>query len=210
MRGTGVSDTDSFIEEVTEEVRRDRLFALIRRYGWIAIVAGLLLVGGAAYNEWRKAQDIATAQALGDSIVAALEQDDAPERATALDGIGETGTSAEVVVALLRAAELADAGQTPEAVAQLDAIALNGDVPEIYRQIAGFKSILLQGDSLEPAERRLRLESVVQTGSPLRLLAEEQLALLDSAEGKPEAAISRLERIIADSEVTAGLRRRGA
>jgi hypothetical protein len=30
-KGAGMSDTDSFIEEVTEEVRRDRLFALLRR-----------------------------------------------------------------------------------------------------------------------------------------------------------------------------------
>lgn len=45
-----MSDTDSFIEEVTEEVRRDRLFGLMRRYGWIAVLAVLLLVGGTAYR----------------------------------------------------------------------------------------------------------------------------------------------------------------
>ena len=31
-----MSNPDSFIEEVTEEVRRDKLFALFRKYGWIA------------------------------------------------------------------------------------------------------------------------------------------------------------------------------
>ena len=31
-----MSDTDSFIDEVTEEVRRDALFAQFRRYGWHA------------------------------------------------------------------------------------------------------------------------------------------------------------------------------
>ena len=51
-----MSDTDSFIDEVTEEVRRDRMFNLLRRYGWIAVVAVLLLVGGAAWNEWRLSQ----------------------------------------------------------------------------------------------------------------------------------------------------------
>ena len=51
-----VSDTDSFIDEVTEEVRRDRLFGLMKRYGWIAVVAVLLIVGGAAYNEISKAR----------------------------------------------------------------------------------------------------------------------------------------------------------
>ena len=54
-----MSDTDSFIEEVSEEVRRDRLFKLMKRYGWIAILAVLLLVGGAAFNEVRKARQAA-------------------------------------------------------------------------------------------------------------------------------------------------------
>ena len=70
-----MSETDSFIEEVTEEVRRDKLFALFRRYGWIGILAVLLIVGGAGWNEWRKAQDRAAAEALGDRMISALESD---------------------------------------------------------------------------------------------------------------------------------------
>jgi hypothetical protein len=57
-----VSDTDSFIEEVTEEVRRDRLFGMIKRYGWIAVLVVLAIVGGTAYNEYRKANEAAIAQ----------------------------------------------------------------------------------------------------------------------------------------------------
>jgi len=68
-----VSNTDSFIDEVTEEVRRDRLFALMRRYGWIAVLAILLLVGGAAWNEWRKAREASLAQAAGDALATAQE-----------------------------------------------------------------------------------------------------------------------------------------
>ena len=35
-----MSNPDSFIDEVTEEVRRDRLFAVFRKYGWIGVLAG--------------------------------------------------------------------------------------------------------------------------------------------------------------------------
>ena len=45
-----MSDTYSFIDEVTEEVRRDRLFGYFRRYGWIPAVIIVALVGGTAYN----------------------------------------------------------------------------------------------------------------------------------------------------------------
>ena len=52
-----MSDTDSFIDEVTEEVRRDRLFLLLRRWGWVGVLAVILIVGGAAFNEIRKGAD---------------------------------------------------------------------------------------------------------------------------------------------------------
>lgn len=205
-----MSDTDSFIEEVTEEVRRDRLFALMRRYGWIAVLAVLLLVGGAAWNEWRKAQDLAAAQALGDGIVAALDQDDAAARAEALAAIGSEQPKGDIVVSLLRAAELEQAGEIAAAVEILDALSANGEAAPIYRQLAGFKSVLLQADTLAADQRRLRLEGLIQTGSTLRLLAEEQLALIDISEDAPQAAIERLQRIIDDAEATSGLRRRAS
>ena len=39
--GGPVSDTDSFIAEVNEEVRREQLYGYLRKYGWIAVVAVL-------------------------------------------------------------------------------------------------------------------------------------------------------------------------
>ena len=45
-----MSDTDSFIDEVNEEVRRDRFYFMLKRYGWIAVLAVILLVGGAAWK----------------------------------------------------------------------------------------------------------------------------------------------------------------
>ena len=41
------NQNDSFIDEVTEDLRRDRLFNAFRRYGWIAILL-ILAIGIAA------------------------------------------------------------------------------------------------------------------------------------------------------------------
>lgn len=203
-----MSDTDSFIEEVTEEVRRDRLFAVMKKYGWIAVVAVVAIVGGAAYNEWNKAQKTAAAQAMGDGVVAALEAEDAAGRAAALAGVPAGSPAGKAVLAMLRASELAEAGDAAGAVALLDAVASDGEVPTIYRQVASFKSLLVQGQGVDSAERRVRLEGLMQTSPALRLAAEEQLALLDLQEGKADDAIERLQRIIADADVTRDLRRR--
>ena len=64
-----MSNPDSFIDEVTEEVRRDRLFRLFRKYGWIGVVIILGLVGGTAWTEWSKTREAARAQAFGDAML---------------------------------------------------------------------------------------------------------------------------------------------
>jgi len=203
-----MSDADSFIEEVTEEVRRDRLFAMFRRYGWIAAVVIVAVVGGAAYNEYRKAQDTAAARALGDAMLAALNHDAAADRAEALAGVEAASPGGEAVLDFLTAAARAEAGETEAAVAALQDIARNGELPEIYRQIAGFKALVLQTDTLPAAERRMQFEALAQPGAPLRLLAEEQIALIDIAEGQTAAAIDRLQAILQDAEVNVVLQQR--
>jgi hypothetical protein len=59
-------------------------------------------------------------------------------------------------------------------------------------------------------ERRVAFEAMAAPGAPLRLLAEEQLALIEIEAGDTEAALTRLNSILADSELTAGLRRRAS
>ncbi|MEW9921422.1 hypothetical protein AB2B41_17575 [Marimonas sp. MJW-29] len=203
-----MSNTDSFIEEVNEEVRRDRLYALLRRYGWIAVLAIILIVGGAAFSEYRKAQARAEAEALGDGMLAALSANDSAARAEALETVDAPTPISAAVLRMMKAAEQADAGDTAAAVDTLNAIAVDGDVPQIYRQLAQFKAITLQGTDAPVADRRQALEAMAQPGDPFRLLATEQLALIDIEQGEAQAAIDRYQSILADAELTPDLQQR--
>lgn len=205
-----MSDTDSFIDEVTDEVRRDRLFSIIRRYGWIAALIVIGVVSGAAWNEWRAAQETAQAQALGDGIVDALEQDDAVARADALASLDAASQGGEAVRGLLLSAQQQAAGDRDAAIASLEAITRLDDVPEIYGQIAAFKMLVLQGDDLSAQEKRTAFSGLARPGVPLRMLAEEQLALIDISEGQIDAAIARLETILEDAETTSDLQQRAS
>ena len=205
-----MSDTDSFIEEVTEEVRRDKLFATFRRYGWIGAVCVVLLVGGAAWNEYRKAADRDAAQALGDAMLSALSENDAAARAAALSEITANSDGGNAVVEFALAGARTEAGQISDAVAILDGIASNGDLPEIYRQIASFKSLTLQSETLPAADLRIGFEALAKPGSLLRLFAEEQLALVDVNEGQAQAAIDRFQSILLDAEASSDLQQRAA
>lgn len=203
-----MSDTDSFIDEVSEEVRRDRLYGYLRRYGWIAVALILLIVGGAAYSEWRKSQAEAQAKALGDEIIAALTLNDQFARTAAVTGIEAENPTARAALDLIAAAELAAAGDVQDAADRLTALAENGDVPEVYRLVAGFKAILVQTETLGLPERRAAFEGFAVPGNPMRMLAQEQLALIDVEAGDIDAALTRLQATLQDAEATADLQRR--
>lgn len=204
-----MSDTDSFIDEVTEEVRRDRLFALMRRYGWIGVLAILLLVGGAAWNEWRKARAEAEAQAFGDALLSALAQEQAEARATALQAITAPGPDAAAIATLLAAAQR---GQFDAAGAAADLFALadREDVPTVYRQIATLRAVALPGAGLSAEDRRARLMPLSNQPGLVRLLAEEQLAMIDIETGARAEATDRLASLAVDAQATGPLRRRVA
>ena len=200
-----MSDSDSFINEVTEEVRREKLFGYLRRYGWIGVAAVLLLVGGAAWNEYRNAQERATAQATGDAIMAALEEADPASRAAAMAKIEAEGAAVAVTL-LLQASTQEEAGDIAGASATLNTVAVNPDVPAMYRELASFKMAMLPIE--DTGARRTQLEALSQPGEPFRLLALEQLAYLSLTEGDNDAALGLLRQIEEDAGVTRGLRER--
>ncbi len=203
-----MSDTDSFIDEVTEEVRRDRLFVMLKRYGWIGGLAVVLIVGGAAFNEYNKSKELAASQKLGDEMIAALSSEDESARAAELSAISAETPGGAAVLAMLQAGALAEADKLDEAVARLQTVSLNAELPLVYRHIASFKALGLQQGSLSTADRRLQFEALAQPGAPLALLASEQMALLDIEDGDMDAAIDRLKAIVEDAGVTADLKER--
>ncbi|MQY44287.1 hypothetical protein GG681_16695 [Epibacterium sp. SM1969] len=194
-----MSDTDSFIDEVTEEVRRDRLFLMLRRYGWIGAVVVVAIVGGTALREINRSKVETASQALGDSMIAAVDAENADARAAALAAVETETLDRQMVLDMARAGALVDAGNTDEAVVLLQSIGSNGDLPEIYRHIASFKSLILQSESLGIEERRLQFDALAAPNAPLRHLAQEQLALLDIEAGDTSAAIARLQALVADA-----------
>ncbi|MGC9417556.1 MAG: hypothetical protein ACP5EN_01165 [Rhodovulum sp.] len=204
-----MSNPDSFIEEVTEEVRRDRLFAWMRRYGWIAVLAVLVLVGGATWREWRIARDEAAAQELGDSILAALEAPDAAARVAGLEALPVEG-EARALVTLLAAGETGDGERTAEAVEALRAMANDPSLPIHYTQLAALKLVMIEGRDADPAARLETLAPLAEPGRPYRPLALEQMAMAQIDAGDTEAALGHLVALVEDAGSSAGLRQRAS
>ncbi len=202
-----MSDTDSFIDEVSEEVRRDRLFQMFRRYGWIAITLVLALVLGATFREYRAANARAAAEAVGDGILQAVRADDLTERAGMLSELPSDG-DASAIVALLTAGTDLEAGERTQAAAQLEAIAGNADLLPRYRDLAALQRVIVLSGEISPQDRIAALSPLAVPGAPYRLLAEEQIALAEIEMGELNLAGERLNRIAEDQEITRGLARR--
>ncbi len=202
-------NNDSFIDEVTEEVRRDKLFGLMRRYGWIGIALVALIVGGAAFREWQKVSKENASEAFGDAILGAMAIDDPAARLKALDAVSATGAR-KAVVEMFAAAEALAAKDKAAALAQLGAITADQSLPEAFRQLADLKSVIIAGEALPAGERDARLAALAAPGAPFRILALEQQAYVLVAADRKDEAIKAFEAILQDAGLTQGLKARAS
>ncbi len=199
-----MSNTDSFIEEVTEEVQRDKLFALLKKWGWVAGVLVLLIVGGAAYNEWRKAKEREVAQSFGDQLLASI---DGEYTGAKLGGVEPASPAQAAIAGHLAAATALGEGDTEAGLAELRDIENNPEIASIYRELAAFKAALALPPETDAAERISAFDAI---SGPLRPLAQEQKAMAMIVAGDAEGAVALLRGLIEAADATPGLQRRAS
>ena len=190
-----MSDTDSFIDEVTEEVRRDRLFGYFRRYGWIPAVIILLLVGGTAYSEWSKSVVAQAAQVRGDALLDALEVQDKPESISALSSIVAQEDTDVVASFLLAGLDQSLASEL------LTVIAENMEQPKYIRDLARLK-LAATPDAASKDEAVSILTDLSAPGGLYRNAATEILVALELQRGNRDVALVLLQSHVQDAGAT--------
>lgn len=199
-----MANNESFIDEVNEEVRRERLYRLFRRYAWIGITVVVLIVAGASVNEYRKASARAAAEDFGNSVLAALDETDPIARAGSLSSIPVTGPSDQAaVLALLAAGSTGD--PSAEQLVALEALSADPTVTRAYRDLAALSFVMLSGEGLSPQDRISRLQPIALPGAPYALLANEQIAMAHLEQGNTDLALETLRGIAEDNAVTPDL-----
>jgi len=199
------NQNDSFIDEVTDELRRDKLYGTFRRYGWIGILVILLIVGGAAWREYSQSRDRAAAENWGDAVMAAVEAQD-PAAIQAVDPAGSEGRKA--LSGLLAANAWIAAGDQDKAAAALRDVADDEAAGPTLRDLAQLKLVMLEGQDMDPAERDATLTRISRAGAPFELLALEQKAVALVGAGRSEDAITLIRQIQQKDGLSEGLRRR--
>lgn len=195
------NQSDTFIDEVTEELRRDRLYGAMRRYGWIVVLVIVAVVGFTAWREYSAAQDRAAAQAWGDAILAAEAEND-PAAVLAVDPRGSAGRQA--LTGLLAAGAQTD----PDARAQALQGVADAQPDSVLGELAQLKLVMAQGAQMDAAERDAILTRLSRAGAPFELLALEQKAVALIGAGRPKDAITLIRQIQDKDGLTEALRRR--
>jgi hypothetical protein len=193
-----LSETDSFIQEVTDEVRQDRMFRLWKKYGPYAIAGVVAVVAVAAGLNWMKHREVQKARETGGAFLAA-------DIASVEDQevlIGSVDGPAAVVARLRLAGAKAEAGEAQAAAALYREIAGVADLDPAYVDLARLQAVRVGAAAMDPADAIAELEPLTVEGAPYRLLATELRAAIRLNSGDVEAAHADLNAIILDPEAT--------
>ena len=165
-----MSLNESFIQEVSDEVRRDRLFGLFRRYGWIGIFFILILVGGAGLNEWRKSQNRVEAELNGDKLREVVQSFSDSENLDLYLAYLDKNLPGKSLAAL-NPIFLSSPGNSKEKLAHLEEVASNLELPIALRDLA-----LLYGFYISKSDFDSKMDTLNALSGPdrpYRLLAIE-------------------------------------
>lgn len=201
-------ESDSFISEVSEEVRRERLYGFLRRWGWLVALLLLAIIGGSATYQWMKHRERVSAAAAGDALTAAYAEADPAKRAGDLAALAAEDPPGAALFRIAAAGSKAEAGDSAGAAELLAGVAGDAAVPALYRDLAALQRVILLGNGLAAAERLTALESLAQTEAPFRPLALEQRALAHLDAGDAAAAQTDLQAALADPRTPQALRSR--
>ena len=203
---------DSFIREVEEELRSERLRNFWDRFGKFIIAGAVLVVlavAGTRVWEWYDASQRAQA---GDAFMEAVrlaEDDKADEAIAALRTLEADATPVYAALARMRAAaELAKAGKGEDAVAAYDLVAADASVDENLRTIASLRAALLLVDAGTVADVEQRASRFSGPTAPFRGTAREAMGLAYLKADDLKKAYAQFDAIASDPQVSAGLRQR--
>ncbi|MDQ1901097.1 hypothetical protein RAH32_11655 [Paracoccus sp. WLY502] len=199
------NQNDNFIDEVFEDLRRERLFRLFRRWGWVAGLLILGIVAGVIWREYSQSRAEAQARAWGDAILAAQAGDD-PAAIMAVDPQG--AESRRVLAALLAASEWSEGDSDDAAADALRDVAGDAAAGTVLHDLAELKLVMLQGETMDPAQRDEILSRLSRAGAPFELLALEQKAIALIGAGRTEDAVNLIRQIQEKDGMTEALRLR--
>jgi hypothetical protein len=198
-------------QEVDEEVRRERLEQLWKRYGNYVIAAAFVVLAaiggwrGYVYWEQRKAAEAGAAFEVA-SVLA--DEGKHAEAQAAFAKLATEGTKGYRVLARFREAGQLALSDPKAAVGAYDALAADASLGQPLQDLATVRAASLLVDSAPYEELRARLEPLSAVDRPFRHSARELLALSAWRAGDSAAARRWIDTVVSDPETPPSIRSR--
>ncbi len=205
---------DQFIQEVEDDLKRDRQLELWRKYGvWVTALALLVVIGVAGYQGWRnyqRGQQYEYGQSYAQALALLAKGKDAEARAEFGKLAGEAVSGYAELAVLQRAALLAKGGDGAGAAALYRQLADDTSADELFRDLAVILAALTTADNADPRELTARLAPLTEAGNPWRYSALEVTALLAQRQGDQARAKEIYQSLADDAKAPQGMRARAA
>ena len=193
-------ESESFIKEVSEEVRRDRLFKLLNKFKWPLFALLILSVGAVGSYEYYKFDKKSRAQRNGEFLMSAIEN---------LNDNGQIVTEeidnkfVAVLIKLNEAKYFEKEGDIKSATATYnDIISKYGD-NKFFNHYSKFQLYLMDpAESLRDTEKITVLDELSAPDGPLKLLALEQKLYLYVKINDLENIKLQVNLILSDQAIT--------
>lgn len=198
-------------QEVDEEVRRERLEQLWKRYGNHIIAAALVVL--AAIGAWRgyiywEERKAAESGAAYEAASALAEEGKHAEAEAAFAKLATDGTNGYRGLARFREAAQLGLSDPKAAVAAYDALAADASLGRSMQDLAIVRAGLLLVDTAPYQELRGRLEPLTAPDRPFRHSARELLAFSAWRAGDSAAARQWIDAVVSDPTTPATIRTR--
>lgn len=203
---------DTFLREVDEELRRERVGNIMTRYGWYIVGGAVLLlaaIGGWIWWQHRQTVQAGEASQKLVQVIEQLEQNNAKAAAPTIDELAASDRPGYRLAALFaRANAQVSTNAIPAAIETLKAIAADEGAPQPYRDVALIRQTQLELDNLPPAQVVQRLQPFAQAGNPWHGTAGEMVGIALIKQQRLDQAGRVFEALARDGGVPETIRAR--
>lgn len=205
------NESDSFIQEVDEGLRQDRMLGIAKRYGpWLIGVFAIFILGLGGWQLW-KSQSLDAARRHAEAYSAAqaqLQAGNIAEAKAEFERLSNEGPRVYRAMAQMEhAAILVQEGDLEAALAGFDAAAETAP-DQIMRESAQIRAAYIAADTQDFAALRTRLQPLIDSDSRVSYLAKELLAIEAWEAGDADLARQTLEQLTLAFEAPDSLRQR--
>jgi hypothetical protein len=197
--------------EVDEDVQRDRVESLWKRYQTPVFVTAILIVAATGAWSYYKSERTKAAEAANVRFLAAVADAEAgksAEAVAAFDAIAKSGAGGYASLARLRGAEELAKTDKAKAIEMLDALSEDKKVDSLTREVAELRSAMYTMELGDREKIMMKLGPLMTSNGAFRYSAQEWSGL-DALEDRDFDEAERVfNMLLSDRDAPMGMRQR--